>query len=220
MKKLMENWRKFTKEAQALDEAWFSSALPNPLKKEPQNALIKKMHKINTNALIADLAKLIERNPNYTYFIHTPFSVKRVDRAGGAGVVAKSIKEFGFLFHVPPEQSYPRPFLWFISGKTPEEKARNILKGQYAKMAPNAPTFIVAFPGTISGDDLETGDPKVLNFIMNYSKPINEAPPEVQQQAIKMTTAANKKVQKKGGFNHYVPSDFIVGTIKGGKLTV
>jgi len=216
MKKLMENWRQFT------NEAWFSSALPNPLKKEPENALIKKMHKINTNALITDLTKLIERNPNYTYFIHTPFSAKRSARVGGIAAVAKSIKEFGFLFHVPPEKSYPRPFLWVIPGRTSEEKAQNILQGPYAKMGAKAgaPTFIVAFPGTISGDTdkLETGDQKVLSFIMNYSKPINEAPPEVQQQAMKMTNAANKKIQKKGGFNHYVPSKFIVGTIKGGKV--
>lgn len=214
MKLIMESWRQF------VNEAWYSSILPNPLGKEPTNPLMKKMHNINTNALVSDLVKLIERNPNYTYFIHTPFSAKRVDRAGGASVVEKSIAKFGFLFHVPPGVTYPRPFLWFISGKTPEEKARNILKGQYALKAPNASTFVVAFPGTISGDGLTTGDPKVLNFIMNYSKPIGEAPLDVQQQAKKMTNAANKKVQKRGGFNHYVPADFIVGTIKSGKLSI
>ena len=225
MKLLLENWRRYLKEEESLDEAWPSWIGKNPLE-EPPGGFAAQItgqtyaHKKRGEQLIDDLKTLFK--PGNSYFIHTVFSTGRAERAGGYNKIIEGIKNFGIFFYVPPAVSgiggeTPRPFLWPLGNVSDEEMAIHIIRGEssYVRRAPNAPTFIIELPGTLGikpGDTAGAG-----RFIMGHGIPLIDAPQGVQEHAKKIAQAS-RKVEKSGGFNYYIPKEYIVGTIKNGKL--
>ena len=218
-KLIFENWQRF-KESERLrvkQEAFgdlFGQA-PNPLGDQPKGMVGKYRYGRGVKALTQDLVKLFSA-PNMCFFTHTIRGSKRSEQFGGVGNVAQSMKSNGIYFYRYPEHGTIRPFLAPILGKTPEEMAEYLRTSDYVQRNPESPTFIVGLPGSNCSvkDDWKGGGVGLVpeDFIMKYAEPLDAG------AAAEISKVAGKKVQKRGGFNHRIPAEYIVGIIQNGQL--
>ena len=218
-KLIFENWRAFveTEQQSIKQEAvgdLFGQA-PNPLADKPKGVIAKYRYGRGVKALAQDLVKLFS-TPNMCFYTHTIRGSKRSQQFGGVGNVAQSMQTNGIYFFRYPENGSIRPFLAPVLGDTPEEMAEYLRTSYYVKHNPENPTFIVGLPGSNCSFKEKYTEYTVgsipADYIMKYAEPLDAA------EATEISKVAGEKVQRRGGFNHKIPSKYIMAIIQNGKL--